>query len=134
MSEERKAPASVAAPTGTDRDFYHRQDIMGRPGLSRIFGIGRAAARTAGDIAAMLGTDPRRVTLQINALRLMGLPVCATSDVRRPGYFLPAGPGELAEYVQGLRRRLRAIQAVLAALERVLAAWTGQVALDGWEG
>ena len=127
MSEKRNTPADAATPEGAEMDLFHVDSITARPPVSSLLRIGKEQAVPAHELAEVLGIDPRQVTLQVNFLRLQGVPICATSDSRGPGYYYPAGPGELAAYTALLRRRILAVRATLEAQEKALDAWTGQL-------
>ena len=86
---------------------------------------------TGQELVSILGlADTRVVTKLIERERRAGLPICASNDVRRPGYYLAETPGELESYTRSLRRRVKAVSGTLAALEATHDTWTGQQRLD----
>ena len=92
---------------------------------------GRDNPLTCQEIMAALSlSDPRVVTKIIERERRAGLPICASNDSARPGYFLADSPAELEHYTRSLRRRVKAVSGTLAALEAAHDTWTGQQRLD----
>ena len=81
-------------------------------------------------MAALRLSDPRTVTRLIERERRAGLPICASNDTRKPGYFWPSTVKELDAYIGSLHHRHRAISATIEGLERARDAWTGQTRLD----
>ncbi len=92
---------------------------------------GRDNPLTCQEIMSALSlSDPRVVTKLIERERQAGLPICASNDSKRPGYYLAETPGELKSYTRSLRRRVKAVSGTLAALEAMHDTWTGQQRLD----
>ena len=58
-----------------------------------LLGEGKENARSAAELAAMVGTDERSIRRAISAARTSGALIC--SGV--PGYWLPGDPAELHE-------------------------------------
>ena len=92
---------------------------------------GRDNPLTCQEIMSALSlSDPRVVTKLIEQERRAGLPICASNDSKRPGYYLAGTPGELESYTSSLRHRVKAVSGTLAALEATHDTWTGQQRLD----
>ena len=81
---------------------------------------GKESARTGRDLAAWLGVDIRQVVEQIERERRSGKPICATSDAKRPGYYLPANDKELQDYIASITRRASELDKTRQALINVL--------------
>lgn len=82
---------------------------------------------TAKRLAELCGTqNERQITRNIEALRRAGIPVCASTNAERPGYFRAENPAELALYLKNLNNRLREIGKTRRALNVVLDGWMGQ--------
>ena len=81
---------------------------------------GKENARTGKDLALYLGVDVRQITEQIERERRSGKPICATTDAKRPGYYLPATDKELAEYCASIARRATELDKTRRALVNVL--------------
>ena len=89
---------------------------------------------TAAQLAAALGMkDPREITRRVQLERLHGIPICASCDAERPGFYLARNPEELDRYLKSLDRRIRMVSATFKALELARDEWRGQMRLDGWE-
>ena len=89
---------------------------------------------TAAELAAALGMkDTREITRRVQLERLHGMPICASCDAERPGFYLARNPGELDRYLKSLDRRIRMVSATFKALELALDEWRGQLRLEGWE-
>lgn len=73
--------------------------------VSEFLFIGKEYARTARDLAHQLHTEPRNITQQVERERRQGIPICATSDPERPGYYLAADDDDLQQYCDKLRKR-----------------------------
>ena len=71
-------------------------------------------------LAAMMGIDRRTVTQRIEHERRAGAPICAAVTGRNRGYFLPASPAELEQYVSSLNRRVKEVSLTLNACTKTL--------------
>ena len=116
-----------------------RSDLAPRIAWPVAFGAsllcGSDNPMTAQEIMSVLSlSDPRVVTKLIERERRAGLPICASSNSKRPGYYLADTPGELESYTRSLRRRVKAVSGTLEALEATHDAWTGQTRLDFDDG
>jgi hypothetical protein len=126
-SRERER-AEKAALAGTS-PFRPQNTTTG--GLIASILSGRDNPLTCQEIMSALSlSDPRVVTKLIEQERRSGLPICASNDSKRPGYYLAETPGELESYTRSLRRRVKAVSGTLAALEATHDTWTGQQRLD----
>lgn len=92
--------------------------------ISSILMTGQGNALTGREIRRILHLkDAREVTAQVERERHGGVPICASCDGKRPGYYLPETPAELREYIKRLRGRIRATTGTLEALEAALEKW-----------
>lgn len=77
-----------------------------------LLGEGKENARSAAELAAVLGVDERQVRKVMNAARNDGAQIC--SGV--PGYWLPGDPAELRETYTRIKRHaassLKAVEAM----------------------
>ena len=136
MSEKRITPANGPTSAGVEEEkaldtalFYFHFSTSG--GLIASILSGRDNPLTCQEIMSALSlSDPRVVTKLIEQERRAGLPICASNDSKRPGYYLAGTPGELESYTRSLRRRVKAVSGTLAALEATHDTWTGQQRLD----
>lgn len=71
-------------------------------------------------LAAMMEIDRRTVTQRIEHERRAGAPICAAVTGRNRGYFLPASPAELEQYVSSLNRRVKEVSLTLNACTKTL--------------
>lgn len=71
-------------------------------------------------LAAMMEIDRRSVTQRIERERRRGMPICAAVTGRNRGYFLPASPAELEQYVSSLNRRVKEVSLTLNACTKTL--------------
>lgn len=105
--------------------------------IASILCTGKENAVTGREIRRILALkDARDVTARVEAERRGGVPICATCDSKRPGYYLPQTPEELSAYNRSLRQRIKNVTGTLDAMERAFDDWTGQTRLDllGGEG
>lgn len=87
---------------------------------------------TAKRLAELYGVqNERQITRSIEALRRVGVPVCASCDPANPGYYRAQSAAELALYLHGLRGRMKEITHTYNALERALNEWVGQETMWG---
>lgn len=91
--------------------------------VSRLLGTGQDSARTAQELATLIGCDQRTITVAIERDRRAGVPICATSGAN-PGYYLAADAGELTAYCNRLTRRAEEILRTLDALVSILSGGT----------
>ena len=94
--------------------------------LQAVLQNGKDRAKTAAEIAAMTGLDHRQITREIQRMRLLGVPVCASSG-ETPGYWISEDAKEIEQYCKTLDRRLKNIRMTREAVGGVLAAMTGQM-------
>lgn len=99
--------------------------------ITDYLGYGRENARSARSLADELGIRRRKVTLAIEAARLRGWPICASSNGENGGFYLASCSAELAEYEAQRRYRAKAVARVTDALQVTLDNWNGQLTL--WE-
>jgi len=66
---------------------------------------GEENARSAKELAQMLNTDRRSVSILVEKERRAGKPICATCDSKTPGYFIPATREDMERYCNRLRHR-----------------------------
>ena len=134
-------PPSVTAPSGgegygsLEASDSPYMDFTAFPAwvqakVAPCLGQGKDTAQTAQQIADLLGCSWRDVSAAIERERQAGVPICASSDSRCPGYFLPATVDELTEYRQSLRHRVTAVSRTLEAIENVHDELTGQQHID----
>ncbi len=111
-----------SALTGTT---FSVSDFTTKAGpISSILMTGQGNALTGREIRRILHLkDAREVTALVERERHSGVPICASCDGNRPGYYLPETPAELREYIKRLRGRIKATTVTLEALEAVLEKW-----------
>lgn len=103
--------------------------------IASILCVGKENALTGREIRRVLGLkDGRDVTALVEQERHSGIPICATCNSKRPGYYLPQTPGELDTYNRSLRRRIKNVTATLEAMQRAADDWSGQQRLDLTDG
>ena len=145
MRENKKAAPGVTAPgngqgsgcvTASDDP---RLDFSMWPGwnqarIARQLGQGKNAAMTAKELAALLHAgSEREISAAVETDRGAGIPICASCDNGCPGFFLPATPGELADYRRSLTRRVAAVSRTLRAIEDAHDHMTGQQRMEAEE-
>lgn len=129
MNKRKSAPADEAksARAGSVFPTHHNT----KRAIISSFLSGSDSPMTAQEIMRILDlSDPRLVTRLIERERRAGLPICASTDTKRPGYFLADTPEELEDYTRSLRHRVQAVSRTLAAMEETHDKWTGQQRLD----
>ena len=129
MDERKNAPTGAATSARAGSFLQPQNTTTG--GLIASILSGRDNPLTCQEIMSALSlSDPRAVTKIIERERRAGLPICASNDSARPGYFLADSPAELEHYTRSLRHRVKAVSGTLAALEATHDTWTGQQRLD----
>lgn len=125
---ERAETAAALAGGASISDKYNNT----RGGtIASILCVGKENAVTGREIRRILALkDGRDVTARVEAERRNGVPICATCDSKRPGYYLPQTPEELSAYNRSLRQRIRNVTRTLDAMERAVDDWTGQMRLN----
>lgn len=126
-TDKKTAPEAVSDPIC---DFNRKSEIMQL--VEALLPIGSKDPITAHEIAEILGlSDIRCITKGIYDLRREGIPVCASTNPGRPGYYTAEDPDELERYIRSLRHRRVAIQEIEDSMLYALNRMTGQVSL--WE-
>lgn len=97
--------------------------------IQNYLGNGKNNARTARQLADMLGRDARAVTAQIEKERREGAPICAACG-ENPGYFIAETAEELQTYCDQLKSRGIEIFKTRQALIKVLRQY-GEVKANG---
>ena len=91
--------------------------------IESILQTGAANAISGKDLCRILNINMRELTLSIAKERQQGAPICASSDLKRPGYYLAADKGEMQRYCNSLHHRAgeihRARNACLKAMEKL---------------
>lgn len=129
MIKKKTAPADEAKSARAGSVFPAHSNTKDGTIATILSGIENPM--TAQEIMAALDvSDPRLITKEIERERRAGLPICASNDSKRPGYFVASTPVELEQYTRSLRRRVKAVSGTLAALEATHDTWTGQARLD----
>ena len=124
-----RAEAEKAALAGASVPITNYTTRRGT--ISSTLLTGRGNALTGREIMRILALkDGRDVSSLVERERRHGVPICATCDSKRPGYYLPETPDELDAYNRSLRRRIKNVTATLDAMETALDDWTGQQRLD----
>lgn len=78
--------------------------------------VGEERARTAKELAQLLGWDEREVTRAIHNERAAGALICSSSK----GYFLPETIHDIQKFVATMRSRQKQIAKAAAAAEALL--------------
>lgn len=129
MDNRKSAPADEAKSARAGSVFPKHHNT-GEGTIASLL-CGSDNPMTAHEIMSVLDlSDPRLITKAIERERRAGLPICASTDTKRPGYFLADTPEELANYTRSLRHRVQAVSRTLAAMEETHDKWTGQQRLD----
>lgn len=81
---------------------------------------GQSNAQSATNLARVLGVHKRDVSRMVERERRAGYPICATSNGRDPGYFLPVDREDMRHYINRLRHREAEIAETRAACEKTL--------------
>lgn len=101
--------------------------------ISDVLCVGCENALTGEFLAGLFDCNLREVSQAIERERRDGVPICASCDPARPGYFLASDPGELALYLASLDRRLRNIAVTRRHLHDTLTRMAGQMEIDWGE-
>lgn len=73
--------------------------------IFEMLDTGEQNARSARELAQALQTDKRTISLLVERERRAGKPICATSDSKTPGYFIPATREDMERYCRRLHHR-----------------------------
>lgn len=113
--------------------------------ISERLRTGRENATPARTLCDVFKCDRRELVAQIQRERLSGIPICASNDAKRPGYFLPEDDRELAQYCRKLEGTAAELMRAVAAIQdaetrrasrmrkRQAKAWTDQEMDEGNE-
>lgn len=146
MSREKKeAPTGAATSAGAKTEAETEQTTTsnfkfstgGARGqrVSDFLRTGKGNAITGKELLPLLGLhDLRDLTQQVELERKALIPICASTDTRCSGYYLPADESELSEYISSLDRRIRNMSTTRVHCEDALLAMTGQTRLDWFGG
>lgn len=89
------------------------------------------ATKGAELVKAMELSDLRDLTQLIERERKDGFPICASTDMNSPGYYLAGNPEELEAYINSLDRRIRNMTVTRIHCESTLLKMTGQEKMGG---
>lgn len=130
-STESGREEKAAALAGGASDSFKMQFTTCGGVIASVLSEGRGNAVTGREIKRLLDLQSGRdVSSLVERERRGAVPICATCNSNRPGYFMPETPGELETYCRSLRRRIKNVTATLDAMEKALDDWTGQQRLD----
>lgn len=88
--------------------------------IFELLDTGEQNARTARELAKLIGADRRSVSIIVERERRAGKPICATSDSKTPGYYIPATREEMERYCRRLQHRAGEIYKTRAACLKML--------------
>lgn len=91
--------------------------------IYEILSEGEKNARTAKELCADLGVsgkDWRVISKAVEHERRQGKPICASCNSRYPGYYRPASPEDLQQYINRLYKRGGEIFKTRRALQKTL--------------
>lgn len=140
MTKKEKSALLLAQQSGQKGDAsfpdYNTRGPFTQAGsVSSLLSSGKAGALTGATLVELLNLkDLRELTQKVEAERRAGIPICATTDSRAPGYFLASTPRELETYLLSLDRRLHNIRQTRQHLEDALCRLTAQERLHGFDG
>lgn len=83
--------------------------------IFELLDTGEQNARTARELAKALNTDRRSVSILVERERRAGKPICATSNSKTPGYYIPATRKDMERYCSRLQHRAGEISKTRAA-------------------
>lgn len=73
--------------------------------IFELLDTGEQNARTARELAKVLNTDRRSISILVERERRAGKPICATCDSKTPGYYVPATREDMERYCSRLQHR-----------------------------
>lgn len=73
--------------------------------IFELLDTGEQNARSARELAKVLNTDRRSISILVERERRAGKPICATSDSKTPGYYIPATREDMEHYCRRLQHR-----------------------------
>lgn len=88
--------------------------------IYEILSHGRENARSARELAQVLNIGRRGVSAMVERERRAGKPICATTDSKAPGYFIPETRGDMEMYCRRLQHRAGEIFKTRAACLNML--------------
>ena len=88
--------------------------------IYELLPVGKANPRSGKELAQALNCDIRDITEQISRERRAGLPICASSNARKPGYYIAETPEELQQYCDALKGRAIEVFKTRQALVKIL--------------
>ena len=110
-----------------DSKTYFNEESVKRQCLSDVLLHGKDNAIPGRDLVSTLGLkDLRELTQLVERERKVGFPICATTDAKRPGYYITDDPAELAAYIKSLDRRIKNVGETRQRMEETLMSMTGQ--------
>lgn len=100
--------------------------------VHEFLSFGAQNAFSGQQLSAILGTDLRSITKQIEKERQAGIAICATTTGENRGYFIAENIEELANYLRALNLRIKSVQKTQCALNATLSKMLGQYEIKGW--
>lgn len=88
--------------------------------IYEMLDTGEQNARTARELAKQLGADRRVISHLVERERRAGKPICATTDSKTPGYYIPATREDMERYCNRLQHRAGEIFKTRAACMNTL--------------
>lgn len=70
-----------------------------------LLDTGEQNARSARELAKLIGTNRRSISILVERERRAGKPICATCDSKTPGYYIPATREDMERYCKRLHHR-----------------------------
>ena len=125
MSNQNKKPTlkrqlesglvATKKPSGADFipscDFIIKDREYPQRYVSSVLSTGKENAISGTDLVSMLDLHSKReLTKLVERERRSGVPICASVDNRRPGYYIAEDKREMQLYINSLNRRIREIR------------------------
>lgn len=75
---------------------------------------------TAKELCKITGKNRRELGKEIRKERKMGIPICASTDPTRPGFFIAGDQCDMRIYVRSLRSRIKELTEIMMFCERMI--------------
>lgn len=99
--------------------------------ISNYLHHGQEYAIPGRELVQLLGLDDvREISKLVELERHSGIPICASTDPKCPGYYLAADAVEFESYIRSLDRRIKNISVTRNSCQDALCKLSGQLTID----
>ena len=97
-----------------------RRQVINIKSLNEILMTGADSAIQGHNICQVMNISLRDLTRLISRERQAGVPICASTDAEKPGYYLASSKADMARYCRSLSGRINEMTKTLESCQAMI--------------